>query len=214
MLKVGLTGNYYSGHNEVADIFEENGMPVFDADLILKFLLNYSPKHIKEIKNKFGESIYNLCLLDMRKFNTNIQFNRLIDVVEIDIIRAYEKWRMKNANMAYTIFKSSILFERNLTDHMNFKISVFRPQEKRRDDIVKQLEMPILKVNEILDNEMSELVKNTKSDYVIHNYGSYYTDLNGHGLRDQIEGIHKSLIKKSFLSEDRNDFGTLRNILN
>jgi dephospho-CoA kinase len=70
MLKIGLTGNYYSGQNDVEKIFSKLDVKVFDADLLLKYLLFFSKKHKDEIKSTYGKNIYNLGLLDLSKFNT------------------------------------------------------------------------------------------------------------------------------------------------
>jgi dephospho-CoA kinase len=44
MIKVALTGNFKSGHREIADIFIQKNTPVFDADLMMKYLLNFNKK--------------------------------------------------------------------------------------------------------------------------------------------------------------------------
>jgi len=200
MYKVGLTGNFYSGYNEVAEIFEAKGVPVFDADVVLKFMLNYSEKHIRKIKEKFGNDIYKMCLLDTKMINTNKEFDKLLDVVELDLVKAYEKWRIKNYNSHYTIFKSSIIFERKIEKFMNFNISVFRPKTERRRELTIFTSIPPLTIDDILDNEMDELEKNGKSDYVIHNYGISKQGSSEFGVEAQINNINKALIKKGNLS--------------
>ena len=198
MIKVGLTGNFYSGHNEVGEIFEERGIPVFDADVVLKFMINYSPKHIEKIKESFGDDIYKLCLLDMKRFSTTKRFDDLLDILQLDLIKSYEKWRIRNYNHFYTIFKSSILFERNLDTSMNFNISVFRPKVERRKDLKNHTSMPISKIDEILNGEMEELTKNAKADFVIHNYINYsLSSNNADHINIQIININKTLMNKN-----------------
>ena len=43
MIEIGLTGCRYSGKTSVSKMFKQIGVPVFDADTILKFILNFSP---------------------------------------------------------------------------------------------------------------------------------------------------------------------------
>jgi dephospho-CoA kinase len=197
MLKVGLTGNFYSGYNEAAEMFESNGIPVFDADLIIKFMVNYSEKVIKKIKNKFGDDIYFLGLLDTKKFESNKDFEKLFEVIELNLLKAYEKWRIKHWDKPYTIFKCSILFERKLSSSMNYCISVFKPQIERKKDIQNLTKIPQLTIDTIISNEMDELTKNQKSDFVIHNYASYFRDSINMGFKRQIDMIDKSLNKKT-----------------
>ena len=180
MYKVGLTGNFYSGYNEVAEIFEAKNIPVFNADVVLKFMLNYSEKHIRKIKEKFGN-------------------DKILDIVQLDLIKAYEKWRIKNYNSHYTIFKSSILFERKINTSMNFNISVFRPKTERRRELTTFTSMPPFTIDNILDNEMDELQKNGKSDYVIHNYGISKQGSSEFAVESQVNNINKALVKKGNL---------------
>lgn len=191
MIKIGLTGNFHSGYDEVAEIFEKMNVPVFDADLVLKYLINFSNKHIKKIKSKLGDDVYSIGLLDVRKFNNNDDFDKLLDIVELDIIKSYEKWRINNYNSFYTIFKSSILFERKMDKSMNFNISVYKPKNIRKDEIYTKTDMPFTVIDGILSNEMNEISKNEKADYIVHNYKSW-----NQSLQKQIEHINKSLMNK------------------
>lgn len=191
MIKIGLTGNFYSGYDEVADIFENMKVPVFDADIVLKYIINFSGKHMQKIKSELGDDIYSLGLLDTRKFNNNSDFDKLLNIVELDIIKAYEKWRINNYNSFYTIFKSSILFERKLDKSMNFNISVYKPKNIRKDEIWTKTQMPFSTIDNILSNEMNEIGKNEKADYIIHNYSSWKQS-----VEKQIEHIDKSIMNK------------------
>jgi dephospho-CoA kinase len=214
MLKVGLTGSYNSGYEQVAEILEENGIPIFDADVILKFMINYSDKHIKKIKSKFGDNIYNYGLLDIKKLENTKSFDDLLDIVQLDLIKSYEKWRMKNWNCFYTIFKSSILYERGIDTSMNFTINTFRPKQKRRYDLSSHNSMPISRIDEILNGEMGELVKNGKATYVIHNYHSDSYDTTEDYIKSQIKNINKSLVNKDTRTSHNIDtYGNVSNIL-
>lgn len=197
MLKVGLTGNFYSGYDDAANLFEHSNVPVFDADLVLKFMINYSGKVIKKIKQEFGQDIYLLGLLDLKKFQTNSDFDKLFKLIQLDLIKSYEKWRLKHTDNPYTIFKSSVLFERNLDTSMNFNMHVFRPQNDRKKDIQNLTNIPALTIDTIISNEMDELEKNQKSDFVIHNYNSYFRDSINMGITNQVIAIDKALRKKA-----------------
>jgi dephospho-CoA kinase len=55
---VGLTGAIGSGKSAVADLFEEQGIPVLRADLIAKELMTSDPEMIGAIRGEFGEDAY------------------------------------------------------------------------------------------------------------------------------------------------------------
>jgi dephospho-CoA kinase len=213
MIKVGLTGNYYSGYQQVAEIFEEMGVPVFDADVVLKFMINYSEKHVDKIKKSFGEDIYNYGLINTKMLENKKSFDKLLDVVQIDMIKSYEKWRIKNWNKCYTIFKSSILYERDLDNSMNFNITTYRPKNTRRNDLITHSSMPTTKIDSILNGEMDELIKNRKADYIIHNYNREEYNINTQYVKEQIQHINKSLLKKESRISSTINNGSISNIL-
>ena len=210
MLKIGLTGNYLSGYTDIADLFEEKGIKVFDADVVLRFMTNYSIEHTKKISSILGPKAYIGGVVDSNFFDSKDKFDKLLDCLQVDLIKAYEKWRIKNYNSIYTIFKCSILFERSLDKHMNFNISVYRPKMERRRDMAYETALSNLKIEKILDNEMDELNKNLKSNFIIHNYnsGGSYSD-NQENLKDQIHNIHRALIKKGSTNSD----ASIKNIM-
>jgi dephospho-CoA kinase len=208
MIKVGLTGNYYSGQYEIGKLFEELDVPVFDADLILKYLINFSSKHIEKIRSELGENSYHMGLLKVNKFVDNRSWNKLIDIVEFDIVKAYEKFRLQHKDEFYTIFKYSYLFERKLNESMDLNISCYRPKYYRRNDMQTLTYMDSVSINKLLENEMDELFKNRKSDFVIDNYN---TGLNADsyiiiGLENKVKNTHKSIMKK----KPQDDYSILR----
>jgi dephospho-CoA kinase len=55
MIKVG---SRYSGKDRTARVFKQIGVPIFEADVILKFILNYNEELIDLIKIKIGSEFY------------------------------------------------------------------------------------------------------------------------------------------------------------
>jgi dephospho-CoA kinase len=214
MYKVGLTGNFYSGYDAVAEMFEIKGIPVFDADVVLKFMINYSETHIQRIKEKLGNDIYKSALLDIKRLDTNQKIDDILDIVQLDLVKSYIKWCKKNYDSPYSIFKSAILFERKLNTSMDFNISVFKPKDQRRRSLTSFTSIPRMTIDTILNSEMDEFEKNGKSDYIIHNYESSYQDYKN-GCEEQIICINKSIIKKvssNFFDESGNIKSTTKQL--
>ena len=74
---------------------------------------------------------------------------------------------------------------------MNFNISVYKPKNIRKDEIWTKTDMPFTTIDNILSNEMNEIGKNEKADYIVHNYINW-----SQTLKKQIEHINKSLMNK------------------
>lgn len=172
MINIGLTGNRYSGKDKIASQFEKISIPVFNADVVLKFIIQYDTEVDKKIKIELGSSIFSKNgSIDIDKIGTDIAFNRLIDIAENDLFDAYKRFQNKNSHSIYTIFHSSILFERGWDKKMDFTISVFTPKSERINRAQK--EEPNISQStlwRLASSEIDEIEKNKKSNYVIHNY--------------------------------------------
>jgi isocitrate dehydrogenase len=134
----------------------------------------------------------------LKKFESNNQFNELFDIIELDILKAYELFRIKHKKDFYTVFLFDYLFERGLDNLVNFKINCHRPRYYRKYDMQTLTSLPMYTINKIVNDEMDETIKNAKSDYVINNYnanGDYKSDI-VIGLESQIKSVHKKIMSK------------------
>jgi dephospho-CoA kinase len=169
MIKVGLSGNRYSGKNRVVNLFKEIGIPVFDADTILRFILNYNWELLEEVRQELGSEIFQGDYLNFQEIKNPEVFNNLLKLVEPDIFRAYDKFNKKQTSI-YTIFHSSILFERGWDKNMDRSVSVFSSNKDRISRCKNITKMGLLTINDLSKTEMDPLEKNRLSDYTIHNY--------------------------------------------
>ncbi len=188
MLEIALTGCRYSGKSSVSKLFRKIGVPVFDSDTILKFILNFRTYVEDPIKSNVGSFVYSGGFLDPSAFVTDSIFDRTIDVVEFELFQAWENFKQKHKDKPYVIFESSILFERKWNSKFDKVICIFAPKEERvyRAKIDSGMRVDYLWSN--LDKEIPELEKNSNSNYIIHNYG------NGPDVLNQINHIDTKLI--------------------
>lgn len=169
MLQVALTGNFLSGKSTISNKFRELGVPVFDADVVLKFILGHKFYFCDSVKKKLGYSPFNKSgYLDPVKIVSDRDFDKILDEVEFDLLCAYEKFR-RTQNHPYVIFMSSLLFERGWNDKFDIVLNVFT---KRGDRAMRAKEagLSIIDFFSLTKNEMSEFEKNEMSDHVIHSY--------------------------------------------
>lgn len=172
MIKIGLTGSYFCGIDKVSELFENLGVPVFDADLLLKYLINYSEPHRENIMYEFGGDIYSSIGLKSYKFERKRDVNDLINLIEYEIHHSYKRFNELNKDKLYTIFKYSYLFERGLQEGFDYTSCVYRPKYMRRQDMISKTFISVDKIDKILESEMDEISKKTKSDFVLENYNS------------------------------------------
>lgn len=193
MIKVGLSGNRYSGKNRVAKLFNQIGVPVFEADVILKFIINNNFDLQGEISDRIGRDCFDKDgVLDHNRIISNAAFSKILDVVEPDLYRSWTKFTKKNYKSIYCVFHSSILFERNLNEAMDINISVFSSHTDRVDRCRYITNKSISSIYEISKREIDELEKNKLSNFIIHNYNTE-SDFYGDTLT-QVNKIDKQII--------------------
>jgi dephospho-CoA kinase len=201
MVKIGLTGNRYSGKDATAKLFEQIKIPVFNADVILKFILNFDINVNKDILDNYGEYIFTGpdSMIDPKKIRSKKDFDKLVNFAEFELKRAYERFRLENRQSVYSIFHSSILCERGWDKDMDFNINVFAPKDIRSARCAKVTGQSTYAISELFKGEMDDLVKNKMSDYMIHNYPSA-TIAFGDSC-DQVNKIDRKIIDKYLIKE-------------
>ena len=205
MIKVGLTGNRFSGKDTVCKLFEQIGVPVFNADVVLKFILNYNYEINYKIRNIFGD-VFSLKgdLLDIGKFSEQKKFNDLIDVIEYELLDAYDQFNKRNKQKVYTIFHSSILMEREWQKVMDYNISVYSSRDERKIRAKRVTGVSEGIINNMMCSEMDDIIKNSLSEFVISNYpGAYhiYGD-----ICEQVNKIDQKIIDVYILNEQSEQF--------
>lgn len=194
MLKIGLTGNRYSGKKRISKLFKQIHIPVFDADTILRFAIFYNTDLNEKIKSELEDYYFEFGLLNMKKIIKDRKFNEVVRFYEEDLFKAYNRFNVKNKNSVYTIFKSSLLFELGWDKKMDSNINIFAPSNVRIDRCRFHTEHSMSKIYQLVKTEMDDLDKNKKANYVIHNYEP--NDI----LRDVSE-IDKSIIDRYLYSQ-------------
>ena len=170
MVKIGLTGNRYSGKDRIARLFKQIHIPIFDADTVLKFAINYNIELLQKLKPVIGEYYFEHGNLNMVRVRSDNQFGTVLDFFKEDIFKAYERFNKKNSNSVYTIFHSSILFESGWDKEMDQTISVFSPKNSRIERCQFLTDYKLSEIHNLVKTEIDELDKNKLSTYVIHNY--------------------------------------------
>ncbi len=196
MIKVGLTGNRFSGKDRVTKLFGQISIPVFHADIILKFIIQYNLEFGRRIKSKMDPSIYDAKgQLDPSKIDSD-KFNQIINIVQPELFRVYQKFQLNQKNKSiYTIFHSSILFERDWYKDMDFNISVFSPRQDRIKRAKDNTDLPTEIIYDLVSKEMDELDKNKLSTYIIHNYDDAID------ITKQVDNIDQQIIDRYLRSE-------------
>lgn len=180
MLKVGLTGGIGSGKSTVSSFMKNRGVPIVDADLIAREVLEKHPEIIEGIKNNFGSQyIDQHGRLKRREFGNFIFKNEdekskyeglIMPFIKKEIFSQMEAYERSGERMC--VLDAPTLIEQGLHKEMDMNVLVWvdeRTQVSRvmtRDDMTKQ------QVIDRLKSQMSMEDKKKCVDMVMDNSGS------------------------------------------
>ena len=175
MIKVGLTGGIGSGKSIVAKILRTMGIPVIDADIVAKTIMEKDEELIIAVKQAFGAESYIDGKLN-RKYIANIVFN---DDVKLGIlnglthpatIKAAEEW-MAQQTSEICVKEAALLFEVGTADDLDYIIGVKAPDAMRIQRIMQRDNMLREEVLARMDKQIDQEIKMWLCDYVIVNDG-------------------------------------------
>jgi dephospho-CoA kinase len=199
MVKIGLSGNRFSGKNRVSNLFKQVGVPVFEADVILKFILQHNYELQAEISDRVGRLYFKDGLLNEQKVKADGVFTKILDIIKLDLMKAWHRFLIKHQKSIYCIFHSSILFETDFHKQMDYNITVFAPFQDRVERCKFLTKKSVSSIYSLVSSEMDELEKNKLSKYVIHNYNNdspFYGD-----ALTQVNEIDKKIIDNYLKSQ-------------
>jgi dephospho-CoA kinase len=143
-LAIGITGGIGSGKSTVCNVFRILGVPVFEADVIAKQLLDSDENLKNSLIALFGKSIYS----DTGKLNrerlASIIFQdksllaKVNDLVHPAVREEYGRWLAQKKEFRYVIHEAAILFESGFYKMMDFTILVTAPDDQRIARIMKR----------------------------------------------------------------------------
>ncbi|MDP4266435.1 MAG: dephospho-CoA kinase [Bacteroidota bacterium] len=193
ILKVGLTGGIGSGKTLVAKEFTKLwGIPVYNADESAKNLISVNQELQKDIKECFGESIFDDYKLNRKKladivFTDKLLLNKLNMLVHPFVRKDFKKWADNNKQFHYVIEEAAILFETGIYKDFDKIITVIAPEELRIERVCRRDNRDEEFVRSIIANQTNDDTRIRLSDYIIINNGMIPLD-------KQINKIHNSLV--------------------
>ena len=172
-LRIGLTGGIGSGKSTVAGIFKVLGIPVFDADLEARKLMETHPALRQSILDIFGAEAYTEGQLN-RKYISSIVFNKpdqlamLNALVHPVTLAAAEDWAIQQS-APYTVKEAAIFFESGSAAGLTYMIGVFAPEDIRIKRVMERDNVSAGEVIKRMQRQIEEKLKMKLCDYVITN---------------------------------------------
>lgn len=149
MIKVGVTGGIGSGKSIICRYFKLIGIPVFEADLEAKQIINNSAIVRSQMIIHFGKDIYLPNQVINRKkladtiFNSPSSLKKVNSIIHPQVKKKFNEWT-EGQKTGYVVHEAAILFESGFYKMMDFMILVTAPVELRikrvmeRDNVSKE----------------------------------------------------------------------------
>jgi len=173
MIKVGITGGIGSGKSTVCKVFGILGIPVFEADLIAKQLMN-TPGIQEQLIRMFGTAVYQPDHSLNRKYLAGVVFNnpsllaQLNGIIHPAVQNVFEEWYQKQQS-AYVLLEAAILFESGFYRMMDKTIVVATSMEERIQRVMERDQITEEQVRERIKNQWSDEQRIGMADFVINN---------------------------------------------
>ena len=174
MIKVGITGGIGSGKSTACKVFKVLGIPVFEADLVARQLMNSNKKVRDQLVHVFGAAVYLPDQTIDRKHLAGIVFNnpsllaQLNAIVHPAVINAFHNWVL-NQHSHYLIHEAAILFESGFYKLMDKTITVATDVEQRIQRVMKRDGTSEEQVRQRIRNQWTDEQRIKLADFVIGN---------------------------------------------
>ncbi len=179
-LIIGLTGSIGTGKSTIANKFSDLDIPVVDADLIAREVVEPGKEAYKDIVATFGEEILqNNQTLDRKALGKIVfndeskrkQLNAIIHpAIRKEMLRQRDEWVQRGKECV--VLDIPLLYESGLTHYVDKVIVVYVDPDVQLHRIIARDESTEEEAKSRINSQMPIKEKAEKADAVINNNGS------------------------------------------
>lgn len=197
MIILGLTGSIGMGKSTTSKMFEEEGIPVYDADAAVHELYDKGGMAVPIIGELFPGTIVDGSV-DREKLSAQVVGNeqamkKLEQAVHPLLARSrelfFEKAKKKQAKIV--VLDIPLLFESSRKNNIDFTVVVSAPADMQRTRVLERPGMTEDKFHAILARQVPDEIKRQKADFIIDT---------GQGMdhaREQVKALIEKLLNKT-----------------
>ncbi|MEA3010526.1 MAG: dephospho-CoA kinase [Sphingomonadales bacterium] len=176
MIVLGLTGSIGMGKSTVANMFAEEGVPVFDADAAVHRLQGPEGSLVRRIEAEFpsttGPDGVDRTALAERVLGEPHALRRLEALVHPAVAREREAFLAANAEAPLVVLDIPLLFEAGGSEQVDKILVVSAPLEVQRERVLRRPGMTPEKFEHILARQLPDEEKRARADFVVSTAGS------------------------------------------
>ena len=175
---LGLTGSIGMGKSEVARMFRDLGVPVFDADAVVHELYAKGGAAVKPIEAAFtGVTIHGAIdrqLLSGRVINNPPALHLLESIIHPLVAEARQEFLMQaiRDGADLVVLDIPLLLEGDIHREVDHVLVVSAPPDVQRARVLSRPNMNAEKFEAILRKQMPDADKRARADFIIPTGGS------------------------------------------
>jgi dephospho-CoA kinase len=175
MKKIGLTGGIGVGKTYVCELFQQMGVPVFNADIEAKKCMVEDSELMLAVQQTFGENMYVNSVLQKEElakivFNNEVALGKLNALVHPVVKQKFEDW-CKSQTAELVIKEAAILFESDSYLGLDAVICVSANRELRIARVKSRDESSVEQIKSRMNKQMPQAEKEELADFIIVNNG-------------------------------------------
>jgi dephospho-CoA kinase len=179
VITIALTGSIGMGKSTVAQMFERAGIPVFDADALVRRLQGPGGALVEAIEQRFpgttGANGVDREALSSRVVGDPKELAALESLVHPSVHQERSKFLLDNRDRPALLFEIPLLFETGGEEAFDKVIVVSAPPEVQRERVLLRPGMNREKFDALLARQVPDEEKRRHADFVIDTGGDLST---------------------------------------
>jgi dephospho-CoA kinase len=179
MITLALTGSIGMGKSTVAAMFERAGVPVFDADAVVRKLQGPGGALVKAIEERFPgttkEGAVDRDALARRVLSDPAELAALEAIVHPAVHHERTRFIVEHGDSPALLFEIPLLFETGGGEAFDKVIVVSAPAEVQRRRVLERPGMSEEKLEALLARQMPDEEKKKRADFVVDTGGDLST---------------------------------------
>jgi dephospho-CoA kinase len=179
LIILGLTGSIGMGKSTVAQMFADEGVPVFDADAVVHRLQGPEGELVAEIESRFpgttGANGVDRSALTERVLGEREALQNLEALIHPAVAREREAFLAAHADAPLVLLDIPLLFEKGGWDAVDKIAVVSAPADVQRERVLARPGMTVEKFERILALQFPDAEKRARADFVIPTGGGFAT---------------------------------------
>jgi dephospho-CoA kinase len=178
MLAIGLTGGIGSGKSQVATIFERLGVPVIDADVIARQLVEPGTDVLAEIVTNFGKAVLTSDgRLDRTKladivFSDAGKKKQLENIIHPRVREQIRAFKAEHREQPYILVVIPLLLESGQHDLVDRVLVVNAAEAERITRVQARDGRSEQQIRAIMDNQADDAARQAAADDCLDNNGT------------------------------------------